>query len=120
MSDTRRKFIGKLLAAFSLPAWITKVWGKSSYQSSDVAFSKWKKANATPEITPSMHVLDQGCKNFRNDMTQNEWLEKSSGKSEYCDWSERITPRGWRMKQHPSDTMMNSKMGWRGDSKGFV
>lgn len=113
MSDSRRTFIRKLLAAFSLPAFVTKIFGATAPPIKP----------PTPEIMPSMHVLDQtnGCVDFRSEMTQMEWLAKSSGRQvQTFSGSERIAPKGRRMQRYPSDTMMRLKMGWRGDSKRFV
>lgn len=111
MSDSRRTFIGKILAAFSLPAFVTKIFGFTVPLVKVLPPIK----PPVPEIMPSMHVLDQtwGTKDFRHDMTQMEWLVKSSARRIHFDGVERVTPGGWRMKRTPNVTMMKACPGYQ-------
>jgi hypothetical protein len=108
MSETRRTFIAKILAAFTLPAFISKLF----------AAKPVPVAPPIDEILPSMEILDQkfGTRSFDSGMTQMAWLEQASGRHPESGPAPRIVPCGWRMKRSPSARMMEPYPGWNQDN----
>lgn len=105
--DTRRTFVGKLLAAFSFPALISKLFSTPVKVPS-------KLSPPPTDIMPSMEVLDQqsGLLDFdTNRLTLMEFLEKSSGRKGRSDPAPRIVPQGRKMRQSPDSKMFELKEG---------